>query len=345
VTCLVRAPSQAQAARRLAEVYGPGSRLHDRFAALASQHLRVVAGGLEELSRQHVLAEEIDTVVHAAAHVSHALSYEQLSEPNVVGTALAIRFALTGRPKRFNFVSTNSVSLALLGDRDLAREGDDTRALGDRWPLSGEHANGYRISKWAGEVLAQDLAETYGVPVNVFRCNLILPPGRWRGQVNGDDFLTRLVRSVVATGIYPASFYDDPERAHLDGLPVDVIAPAIADIGTSASRGYAVYHVNNVHWDDGISLDTLMRRLVAAGHPLACVADHAAWFERFARALPALDPPRRARSSLAIVGQWRAPLATARRRRIDASRFCARAGTPPSLDAGYLDRYLEDMLR
>jgi len=344
VTCLVRAPSQAEAAHRISEAYGPGSPVHARFTALRGP-LRVIAGGLDALGRQRALAEDIDTVMHAAAHVSHALPYEQLFEPNVVGTAEALRFAMTGRPKRFNFVSTNSVSLALLGDRAQAREDDDTRALGDGWARTGDHANGYRISKWAGEVLAQDAAERHGVPVNVFRCNLILPPARWRGQVNGDDFLTRLVRSVVATGCYPASFYDEPGQAHLDGLPADTIASAIADIGTSASPGYAVYHVNNTHWDDGVSLDTLMRRLVAAGHPLACVADHAAWFAHFERALEALDPPRRSRSSHAIAAQWRAPLAMTRRRRIDASRFTARVPEIAPLATDYLDRCLEDMLR
>lgn len=334
VTCLVRG-----SARRLAEAYAPGSLLHDWFAALAGDHLRVVVGDLASL-HQHALADEIDTVIHAAAHVSHALPYEQLFEPNVLGTAEALRFALTGRPKRFGFVSTNTVSLALLGDRPIAREDDDTRALGDGWPLAGAHANGYRSSKWAGEVLAQDAAETYGLPVSVFRCNLILPPARWRGQINGDDFLTRLVRSVIATGCYPASFYDEPARAHLDGLPADTIAAAIARIATSAGAGYRVYHVNNTHWDDGISLDTVMQRLLAAGHPIARIDDHAVWFEAFARRLRELPAAERARSSLAIVEQWRAPIATAVRRRIEASRLRL-----PSLDTGYLDRCLEDMLR
>jgi len=331
VTCLVRG-----SARRLGEVYAPGSPLHDWFAALASDHLRVVVGDLASLPE----LPELDTVVHAAAHVSHALSYEQLFEPNVVGTAAALRFALTGLPKRFAFVSTNSVSLQLLGDRAVAREDDDTRSLGDGWPLAGAHANGYRLSKWAGEVLAQDAAETYGLPVSVFRCNLILPPARWRGQVNGDDFLTRLVRSVVATGCYPASFYDDPPRAHLDGTPADAIAATIASAVARGGAGYRVYHVNNTHWDDGISLDTLMQRLLAAGRPIVRIDDHAVWFEAFARRLHELAPAERARSSHAIVGQWRAPLATAARRRIEASRIHA-----PPLDAAYLDRCLEDMLR
>jgi nucleoside-diphosphate-sugar epimerase len=210
VYCLVRARSDAEAARRLAEVYRPGSALHARFAALADGRLHVLAGDLEQPQlglpddRYRALADAADTVVHAAALVNHALPYAELFDANVLGTAEVMRLSLAGRPKRFSFTSTNSVSLALLGERALALETDDTRALGDGWPAAAaRHANGYQLSKWAGEVLAQDLFETFGIPVNVFRCNLILPPARARGQIHADDFLTRLVCSVVDTCIFP----------------------------------------------------------------------------------------------------------------------------------------------
>jgi fatty acid CoA ligase FadD9 len=203
-------------------------------------------------------------------------------------------------------------------------------------------------------VLAQDLAETFGIPVDVFRCNLILPPARAREQINAGDFLTRLVCSVADTGLAPRSFYergDGAARPHLDGFPVDFIAAAIAAITAGPPRGFAIYHVNNVHWDDGASLDSVARRLEAAGYPLARVDDHAAWFERFERALRELPAARQAMSSLPILEQWRAPLSMERRRRIDASRFRAQVqalrpqgqGDLPHLDDAYLDRCIEDL--
>ena len=361
VYCVVRARSDAEAARRLAEVYRPGSALHERFAALASGHLHVLAGDLEQPrlglpdDRYRRLADDADTVVHAAALVNHALPYAQLFEANVLGTVEVMRFALEGRPKRFNYTSTNSVSLALLGDRELALESDDTRELGDGWPVAAaRHANGYQLSKWAGEVLAQDLFETFGIPVNVFRCNLILPPARARAQIHVDDFLTRLICSVVDTGSYPRSFYEsrgDAARPHLDGFPVDFMAAAIAAIAAGPSRERAVYHVNNVHWGDGVSLDSVMGRLEAAGYPLTRVDDHAAWFQHFERALRELPAARQAASSLPIIDQWRTPLAMEQRRRIDASRFRAQvqALRPqgledlPHLDDAYFDRCIEDL--
>jgi len=357
VYCIVRGTTDGEARRRLAEVFGPGGSLAARFEELAAEHLHVLAGDLERpnfgwpAQRFEELAERVDTVVHAAALVNHALAYAQLFDANVFGTAEVIRFTLAGKAKRFNYVSTNSVSLALLGDRALALETDDTRRLGDGWPIDpARHADGYRASKWAGEVLAQDLFETFGTPVNVLRCNLILPPAQFRRQIHADDFLTRLVRSVVYTGIYPSSFYDGG-TPHLDGLPVDFLAAAVAAIATCDSRDYAVYHLNNVHWNDGVSLDSIMTRLIEFGYPLCCVGDHAEWFQRFERTLRALDPAAQAGSSLPIIDQWRAPLAMAKRARIDASNFRAkvRALQPhgvadiPRLDVDYVDRCIEDM--
>jgi fatty acid CoA ligase FadD9 len=360
VHCVVRARSDADAAQRLAAVYRPGSALHARFTALAAGRLRVTAGDLErpELGwpreRFGQVAREVGAIVHAAALVNHALPYSQLFEANVLGTASVLQLAVTDRPKRLSFISTNSVSLALLGDRPRALERDDTRALGDGWrATAGRHANGYQLSKWAGEVLAQDLSESYGLPVQVFRCNLILPPAGAREQVSPDDFLTRLVGSVALTGLAPRSFYAGDAAPHLDGLPVDFIAAAIAAIGACPARGYAVYHVNNVHWSDGVSLDTVIDRLSAAGYAVERIADHAEWIARFERALRALDPRQQAASSLPIIDQWRQPLAMERRRRVDASGFQAKVaelrpqglGEIPQLDDGYFDRWIEDLQR
>jgi fatty acid CoA ligase FadD9 len=163
------------------------------------------------------------------------------------------------------------------------------------------------------------------------------------------------VCSVVHAGLAPESFYERQAGVpspHLDGLPADFIAEAIAAIAVDRdARGYAVYHVNNVHWDDGVSLDTVVRRLERRGYPLARLADHPTWYQRFERALRELDAARQAASSLPILEQWRAPLETARRRRVDAAAFRARVQAlrphghddVPYLDDDYFDRCLDDL--
>ena len=45
------------------------------------------------------------------------------------------------------------------------------------------------------------------LPVAVFRPGMILADSRYAGQLNVPDIFTRLLFSLVATGIAPRSFY------------------------------------------------------------------------------------------------------------------------------------------
>jgi fatty acid CoA ligase FadD9 len=55
------------------------------------------------------LARSCDTLVHNGALVNHAYSYEQLFEPNVLGSVEVMRLALTQRKKALAFVSSVGV--------------------------------------------------------------------------------------------------------------------------------------------------------------------------------------------------------------------------------------------
>ena len=83
---------------------------------------------------------------------------------------------------------------------------------------------------------------------------------------------TRLLFSVVQTGIAPVSFYELPPdgsrpRAHYDGLPVDFIASAMQQIGAVPHADFKTYNVINMHADDGISLDRIIDWVASADIP------------------------------------------------------------------------------
>ena len=85
---------------------------------------------------------------------------------------------------------------------------------------------------------------------------------RWRGQVNLPDVFTRLMWSVLTTGLAPASFVrrgpdGERQRSHYDGLPADFTAAAIDAIGAALTEGHRTFNVVNPH-DDGVSLDTFV---------------------------------------------------------------------------------------
>jgi fatty acid CoA ligase FadD9 len=359
VVCLVRAPDAAAAAVRLRSAFqGPDPDLERRFAALASRHLTVLAGDLAapglglDPAVHDQLAREADLVVHPGALVNHVFSYEQLFGPNVLGTAQLVRLALRGRRKRFDFVSTVAV---LAGARVPGKVPEDAGvdALQPDWPLAGGYAHGYAASKWAGEVLLKELHQRFRTPVRVFRCGLVMPHRRYRGQANVPDLLTRLLASVIHTGLAPRSFYagDRGRRAHFDGLPVDFIASAMAALSSAHQEGHATYQVSNAHWDDGVSLDTLVDWVQSAGYRVERIPDHAAWFQAFGARLRDLPGALRQHSSLPILAQWAEPLDGLDAERVDATRFVQQVrrlhpggeADLPRLDEAYLHKYLDDL--
>jgi fatty acid CoA ligase FadD9 len=137
---------------------------------------------------------------------------------------------------------------------------------------------------------------------------MILAHSRYAGQLNMPDAFTRLIVSLLATGIAPRSFYEldaagNRSRAHYDGLPVDFVAEAIATLGAvteGLSKGFRSFDVMNPH-DDGVSLDTFVDWLIDAGHAIARIDDYGDWLARFETALRALPEKQRQHTVLPLL--------------------------------------------
>ncbi|MFF2556716.1 carboxylic acid reductase [Nocardia sp. NPDC058058] len=315
VICLVRGSSAAAARARLDAAFDSGDAgLLREYRELADRHLVVLAGdigdanfGLSQADWQR-LAETVDVIVHPAALVNHVLPYNQLFEPNVAGTAEVIRLALTSRLKPVTYLST--VAVADQVDPELFDEDADIREISAERRVGDGYANGYGNSKWAGEVLLRAAHERFGLPVAVFRSDMILAHSDYAGQFNLTDMFSRLLLSLLATGIAPKSFYrtdsqGNRQRAHYDGLPADFTAAAITVLGAE-STGFQTYDVFNPH-DDDISLDTFVDWLIADGHAIDRLDDYDTWFTRFDTALRALPESQRAASVLPLLHAYRYP--------------------------------------
>ena len=362
VVCIVRGQDAARARQRIANAFGSGDYdLKRHFEELSNGHLEVFAGDLSEpeLGLTHAawqrLAESVDLIVHPAAFVNHVLPYAQLFAPNVVGTAEVIRLAISHRFKSINNVSTVAVAM-LPGGGTIDEDMDLRLATPLRHLDSGSYANGYANSKWAGEVLLREAHDRFGLPVSVFRSDMILPHSRYKGQFNAPDMFTRWLFSIVVTGLAPRSFYASSTaargaiRPHYDGLPGDFTAEAIATLGANALSGYRTYHVMNPH-DDGISMDTFIDWAIEAGHPIQRIADYADWYGRFETALRGLPDKQRQQSSLPLIHQLRNPMPATAGAQVSAARFQADVrqygvGTEkdiPHLSAPFIRKYLDDL--
>jgi amino acid adenylation domain-containing protein/thioester reductase-like protein len=313
--CLVRAKSDEVARQRLEKTFDSGDpKLLLHFQDLAADHLQVIAGdkdkanlGLDEKTWQR-LADTVDLIVDSAAVVNAVLPYSALFGPNVVGTAELIRIALTTRLKPYTYVSTANVGHQI--EPSAFTEDADIRVISPTRTIDDSLVNGYGNSKWAGEVLLRETNDLCGLPVAVFRCDMILADTTYAGQLNMSDIFTRGVLSLVATGIAPGSFYqldtnDNRQRAHFDGLPVKFIAEAITALGTEVSsssflKGFRTYHVMNPH-DDGIGLDEYVDWLIEAGYPIQRIDDFGEWLQRFETGLRDLPDRQRQHSALQML--------------------------------------------
>jgi len=316
VIALVRAKSDEEARARLDATFDSGDpKLLAHYQALAADHLEVIAGdkGDENLGLpQEVwqrLADEVDVIVDPAALVNHVLPYSELFGPNALGTAELIRIALTTRQKPYIYVSTIGVGDQLAPG--TFTEEADVRVMSPVRAVHDGYANGYGNSKWAGEVLLREANDLCGLPVSVFRCDMILADTSYAGQLNLPDMFTRMMFSLVATGIAPYSFYErDAEgkrqAAHYDGLPVEFIAEAIDTLGVRPAGEFVTYHVMNPH-SDGLGMDEFVDWLIEAGYSIARVDDYAEWLARFETTLRALPDRQRQASLLPLLHNYQKP--------------------------------------
>ncbi|WP_227999528.1 carboxylic acid reductase [Nocardia australiensis] len=314
--CLVRAKDDTAARDRLDKTFDSGDpKLLRHYRELAADHLEVIAGdksepdlGLDQQAWQR-LADTVDLIVDPAALVNHVLPYSQLFGPNVLGTAELIRIALTTKLKPFTYVSTIGVGDQI--EPAAYTEDADIRVISPTRKVDDSYANGYSNSKWAGEVLLREANDLCGLPVAVFRCDMILAGTEYAGQLNLPDMFTRMMLSLMTTGIAPGSFYEtapdgNRQRAHYDGLPVDFIAEAITTLGEQVVDRYETYHVMNPY-DDGIGLDEYVDWLIDAGYSIQRIPDYSAWLGRFETAMRTLPERQRQHSLLPLLHNYQRP--------------------------------------
>jgi fatty acid CoA ligase FadD9 len=359
---IVRGRDVADAKIRLDGVFDSGDPdLLQRYRELAPRHLEVVVGDIDqpELGLDpdtwNRLATTVDLIVHPAALVNHVLPYAQLFGPNVVGTAELIRLAITTRIKPVTYLSTVAVA-TVVAPGEFAEDGD-IRTISPLRPVDTTYANGYANSKWAGEVLLREAHDLCGLPVAVFRSDMILAHTRYAGQLNIPDAFTRLILSLIVTGLAPSSVYEtDPvgsrQRAHYDGLPVDFVAEAIATLGEQITTGFHSFDAMKPY-DDGVSLDTFVDWLIVAGHAITRIEDYAEWLTRFQTALNALPERLRAHTVLPLLHAYRAPAtplrgAPAPTEAFQAAIQHAKVGADkdiPHISRDLLDKYVTDLER
>jgi thioester reductase-like protein len=313
VVALVRAPNDLAARARLGDELGgvvAGDVTRERF-------------GLDVASWR-ALAATTDTVVHLAADVSLAASFESLAPSNVDGTKHALQLAAEAGA-RVVHASTLSVFVASDREDSVFFEADDASA-----PC--RLAGGYAQSKW----VAERAVRSAGLGGAIVRYGLLTGASDDGASPSG-DWLVRFVRALAQLRGFPAGL--DTSELAFDATPIDHAVDATCRIVEHASfAGMETFHVASaraVHVgrliaairDEGVSLAPVAHTMLAQIPEASIVLGVAR----------ALDPRRFAR-------QRALDLFAATGVRFDDARARALGIVAPSVDDAYLRRCVRWML-
>ena len=277
------------------------------------------------------------------------MDYQSLFAPNVGGVAELIRFAITGKKKSIDFVSSVGVTPHL----QFNTGGTETAELAVSAKLNNRYANGYGASKWAGEVLLREAHQRFNLPLRIFRGDMMLAGSEMPGQINLEDVFTRLLYSVIKTGLAPKSFHEpnpDGSRALVpyDGMPVNIVAASVVDAGQFFIDDATVFCIDNAVTDLRNSLDAFVDWIIEAGYDIQRLEAHSDWLSRFKSRLTALPEAEKKQSALALLKAFERPHSFVPFRG-ESSNFQAlisKIGIAPSemqLNATFINKCLNDM--
>jgi len=272
IYAMVRAIDDSSAAEKLVSSFYGRLDIKDTPVTVVRGDISKDRFGLtdEEYSK---LSESIDVVVHNAALVNHAFSYDDLFSTNVKGTEEVIQFAATDHRKAIHYISSISSYGNLTG---YLLEDTDMRLSNDR-----PKRRGYSTSKWASEILIERARE-YGITATIIRPTLMLGD-HLNGDSNISDWFVRLLTGVVETKLCPTSFYTPNQSICFDAIPVDYASDIVANIVKREIEGELDYYRFNLvskQDETTASLDTIFSWVESYGHSLKRVSHYDQWYEQ-----------------------------------------------------------------
>jgi len=191
VFALLRATDAGHGMQRLELALRQAELLTPQIQRALRERVQVVCGDLScpnlDLPAEswQMLAQRVDAIIHAGAHVNYLFNYDAMQSHNVLGTRELLRLAWTGSPKAFHLISTTFIygwtTKAILLERDH-NEGMESLEFG------------YAQTKWVAEQLVHEAAK-HGLPVRIYRSALL--SASKRGIGSNEDIAVRLVTFMI----------------------------------------------------------------------------------------------------------------------------------------------------
>lgn len=192
-----------------------------------------------------VLSDRIDCIINSAANVKHYGEYGELYKPNVAGTRNLLEFALFGKKKDYNHISTISVaSGSIQGKPEVFYTEYD-------YDVGQISENYYVKSKQEAEKVVLE-ARREGVNCNIFRVgNLVFNSenGSFQENIEGNDFY-KMMKAYIKLAAFPvinSMVYDFSFINHVSRAVV-----LLYDRGQLKNETYHVFNPNRLRiWQFG----------------------------------------------------------------------------------------------
>ena len=245
--CLVRAPDEASAVRRLVEhMTGYGlwnESFRRRIHAVPAHDLADRQFGMPDDAYRE-LAQTVDAIYHSAGTLNMAFPYDRSKRTNVIGTEEAIRLAAAEKTKAMHFLSSLVVFFTDAHAQDTLLSEDDDPAYDDT--LRG----GYAKSKWVADRLVA-AAGKQGMPATIHRPVRTMGT-RETGAMNDlEDILPLILKACVLLRACPML------DIRVTMVPVDFVTRAMVHLAgceKSWGKAFHYFHQNPLPWNDLMGL-------------------------------------------------------------------------------------------
>jgi len=340
IRCLVRSHSRQHASSRLKNILLKCNLWRDEF----EHRICVINGdiglprlGLDE-STYKLASQDIGSVYHCATSMNHLETYAMAKRTNVDGAKEVVKFAIEGRTKLVNYISTLSV-FNNLADR-VEHTVNETTSIDHEGHSASQ---GYAASKWVAEKVFMTARER-GIPCNVFRTGLVWADSE-EGRYDELQREYRIFKTCLVSGFGMKEY-----RYEMPPAPVDYVVRAVVLLADRHPTGDGVFHICS----SGQPIEMVFERCKEIlGMPLTLLPEYE-WLTQVKRLhscgqfLPAV-PLIEGLFSMDRESFYKHKLAiSTHRAQIDFTRTrCELEGgglTIPSLDDRLLKRFLEWML-
>ncbi|MDR0493766.1 MAG: thioester reductase domain-containing protein [Nitrososphaerota archaeon] len=209
------------------------------------------------------LCTTIDAIYHNGAVLNFLFPYTQLKRTNVVGTIECLRFACTGTPKYFHYVSSYSVY-------DNPSHFDKIGLESDPFLSSEGYFLGYSETKWVAEKLVTEAA-TRGLKTTLYR------PGEITASIKENIWKLEDMISRTIVGCIQMHAAPDIDIS-LPLTPVDYVSDAITHISRQTNAIGKCFNLTN---KTPINFKTICQFTKNAGYTLD-ILPYDEWIQKLA---------------------------------------------------------------